>query len=190
MMQVLDFVHAALAEALAEGDVAVDATVGNGHDTAFLATRVGARGRVYGFDVQPDALAAARRRLAAAGLDGRVTLFHQGHEHLAHALPADVHGRVRAVAFNLGYLPGSDKAVVTRPATTLAALEAAVGVLAPGGLVTAVVYEGHAGGAEEGAAVYAWACALAPGAFNVVAFRPLNRRGRPPWALAIERLAG
>ena len=36
---------------LKEGDVAVDFTMGNGHDTAFLSKTVGPTGRVYAFDI-------------------------------------------------------------------------------------------------------------------------------------------
>jgi len=38
--------------ALFDGALAVDATVGNGYDTQFLAHRVGSNGTVLGFDVQ------------------------------------------------------------------------------------------------------------------------------------------
>ena len=34
------------------GDAVIDATMGNGHDTAFLCRAVGPSGRVYAFDVQ------------------------------------------------------------------------------------------------------------------------------------------
>lgn len=52
----------------------------------------------------------------------------------------------RLVAFNLGYLPGGDKTIITKPETTLPALEAAKGILMPGGLISLVVYVGHPGG--------------------------------------------
>lgn len=52
----------------------------------------------------------------------------------------------RLVAFNLGYLPGGDKATITKSETTLQALEAAKRMLAPGGLISLVVYVGHPGG--------------------------------------------
>ena len=44
--------------ALPEGGCAVDATLGNGHDALNLAQLVGDGGRVIGFDVQPEAIAA------------------------------------------------------------------------------------------------------------------------------------
>ncbi|MFM1891187.1 MAG: hypothetical protein RLZ44_264 [Pseudomonadota bacterium] len=139
---------------LRPGDLAVDATVGNGHDTLFLANTVGAGGRVIGFDIQPAALAAARARLTAAGLAARVELHLSGHQQLADYLPP---GQRLAVAmFNLGYLPGADKACITRPETTAQALTAAWAALRPGGLVSVLVYIGHPGGREELAAVQGW----------------------------------
>lgn len=149
--------HVALASVLSPGDVAVDATAGNGHDTRFLARAVAPAGRVHAFDVQPAALAATRARLASAGLSDLVTLHHTGHERMLEALPEGLSGAVRAVVFNLGYLPGSgDKAVMTRPETTARALTAARALLAPGGLISVLVYRGHPGGPEEAAAVRVW----------------------------------
>lgn len=56
-----------------------------------------------------------------------------------------MHG-FRLVAFNLGYLPGSDKTVTTKPETTILALEAAERILIRDGLISMVVYVGHSGG--------------------------------------------
>ena len=50
-------------EHLREGDVAVDFTMGNGHDTVFLSKTVGESGKVYAFDIQPDALASTEQNL-------------------------------------------------------------------------------------------------------------------------------
>ena len=52
---------------LKPGDVAVDFTMGNGHDTEFLSKTVGPEGFVYAFDIQEQAL---RRRLAYIGVIG------------------------------------------------------------------------------------------------------------------------
>jgi SAM-dependent methyltransferase len=149
--------HRLLAAVLVPGDLAVDATVGNGHDTLFLARRVAPGGRVIGCDIQPTALDAAGRRLTAAGLQGAVRLHRAGHERLLELVPAEEHGRVAAVTFNLGYLPGGDKRLTTRAATTRAALDAAARLLRPGGLLSVLAYVGHPGGAAELAVVRAWA---------------------------------
>ena len=53
---------------------------------------------------------------------------------------------IRLVSFNLGYLPGGDKTIITESGTTLKALEVAKDILLPGGLISLVVYVGHPGG--------------------------------------------
>jgi predicted methyltransferase len=159
--------QAAVAEVLGEGMPAIDATVGNGHDTLFLARQVGAAGQVYGFDVQLAALESAAARLRAAGMAEQVSLVHAGHEAMAEHLPAALRGRVRAVMFNLGYLPGSDRRCITRAASTLRALGQALDWLAPGGLLTVLAYRGHAGGAEEADAVAHWLQGLEPSGYRV-----------------------
>lgn len=138
-----------IAEHLKSGDIVIDATAGNGHDTLFLAQQIGPQGRVFAFDIQQDALNRTAERLAQAGAAHQVTLLHTGHQHLAKQVPADAHGKIKAVMFNLGYLPGSDKAITTRGEQSSSALRAAAGLLAPGGLISVLAYRGHAGGREE-----------------------------------------
>ncbi|MEM7144829.1 MAG: class I SAM-dependent methyltransferase [Verrucomicrobiota bacterium] len=156
--RVTERAKALVREYVGKGDVVVDATVGNGYDTVFLAELVGVRsrtgsiaGKVIGFDVQEAAIVSASKRVPE-GLRGIVDLHLVGHEEMGRV----VTGPVRAVMFNLGYLPGGDHGFVTEPGTTVAGLEAALGVLGPGGLVTVVVYPGHEGGAEEAVAVEEW----------------------------------
>ena len=176
--------HAALSEILAEGDIAIDATVGNGHDTLFLAREVGEVGTVYGFDIQEAALDTAYRRLQEEGLAGRVSLYHAGHEAMAVVLPESVRGRVKAVMFNLGYLPGGDKQRTTGINTTLAALEQARALLAPGGAISVLAYTGHPGGREEAEAVRGWARSLSPDYYQVdIAVPPSSSGAAPQWVL-------
>jgi len=187
MESILDRAHTLATESIRAGGVAVDATVGNGHDTAVLARAVGEDGTVFGFDVQPEALRATRARLASDGLADRVTLVEAGHETMAQHVPEAVHGSVEAVTFNLGYLPGSDSSLTTRPSTTLPALDAAVRLLGPGGVATVVVYTGHEGGDEEAAAVDAWAAELPRARFEALSYRFVNRRNDPPRLVAVEK---
>ncbi len=146
----------ALSGIVQAGDLAIDATVGNGHDLLFLAQQVGTEGQVMGFDVQATALRQAQARLAGAGLVHRVSLRLCGHEHMVAALPVDWPGKVAAVMFNLGYLPGFDKSLVTRPETTVLALSQALSILRAGGLISLLAYRGHPGGGAEVAALDAW----------------------------------
>ncbi len=148
--------HQAIGDVLRTGDLAIDATAGNGHDTVFLAARVGPAGHVFAFDVQAEALSNTRERLESTGGLAWTSLIHASHAEMDRHISKPCHGRIRAVMFNLGYRPGSDKSVVTRPATTIAALDRATKLLMPGGRLSIVAYPGHVGGMEETFAVMEW----------------------------------
>jgi predicted methyltransferase len=174
-----------MVEAVLElGDITIDATVGNGHDTLFLATRVGAMGKVYGFDIQQEALDATYQRLQEAGQAVQLSLYHAGHEAMAVVLPESVAGRVTAVMFNLGYLPGGDRQRTTGASTTLAALQAALSLLAPGGVISVLAYTGHRGGREEAEWVKGWARTLPADLFRVSLPVSSDEQGdSPEWLL-------
>ena len=175
--------HLFLRERVRPGDRVVDATCGNGNDTMLLAELVGPAGRVWGFDTQESAIAATDAALCAAGYRERVELVRDGHERLAEY----VTGPVAAVVFNLGYLPGGDKGVVTRPESTRAAMEQAASLIGPGGLVLVVVYTGHPGGDEEWGVVRTWGEGLAPRQFNVWQARQMNRSEAAPFLVLVEK---
>ena len=146
--------HEILAAHVRPGDAVIDATAGNGHDTLYLARLTGPGGQVFAFDVQPEAIAATRARLDAGGSGhGVCTLIHAGHETMALHIPAILHGRIAAAVFNLGYLPGGDKNVITSAGTTVPAMEASLSLLRPGGVMVLVIYTGHPGGAAEEQAI-------------------------------------
>jgi 16S rRNA C1402 N4-methylase RsmH len=179
--------HQLLHEVLAPGDIAIDATVGNGHDTLFLASKVGAQGKVYGFDIQQQALDSAWQRLELAGEGVQVSLYHAGHETMAILLPESVAGKVKAVMFNLGYLPGGDKQRTTAASTTLAALQAALSLLAPGGVISLLAYTGHLGGREEAELVKSWAHSLPQEVFHVSVEVPPSESGNAPEWVVVQR---
>lgn len=185
MLRATELAHLLMRQSLKPGDWVVDATVGNGHDTLLLAELVGSSGRVIGFDVQEAALAAATERV-----DGlpQVKLIHAGHENLAEHLPVDRHKRLAAVMFNLGYLPGASKEIMTRSETTLAALKQALTHLKMHGLVTLVLYPGHPGGEEEAEAVRSYAQQL-PQAFAVTGYARINSLSPAPELIVIECLS-
>ncbi len=172
--------HGILQECLQPGDLAIDATAGNGHDTTFLAERVGAGGRVLAFDVQAEALAAARERVGAAGLLARVDFFLESHALMG--TRAEV-GSVAVVMFNLGYLPGTTHELITEPGGTLEGLICAMCLLKPGGMLSAVCYPGHAGGAAEAVAVGQWFEALAAHGWRVARYGAIATRRPAPFLL-------
>lgn len=187
----VELAHRLVGERLRAGEAAVDATAGNGHDTLFLARAVGPDGVVLAFDIQPAAIDATAARIGdarrAGEALGNVVLRATGHERLAAACGEAGIDAVGAVMFNLGYLPGGDKDRITTPATTLPALEASIALLAPGGILTVVIYAGHAGGDIEREAVLGWAAGLDQRAFQAARYGFLNQAGQPPELLAVQR---
>ncbi|MDO5298844.1 MAG: class I SAM-dependent methyltransferase [Clostridia bacterium] len=165
------------------GDTVVDATMGNGKDTLFLAELVGESGHVYAFDVQAEAVERTGVRLTQAGMRGRTTLLLAGHETMAQHVGTPP----RAVMFNLGWLPGAQHGVTTKTDTTLAAVDAAVRMVVPGGVVTVCIYPGHEEGNRELGALLAWAQALPVREFNVLHHRFLNAAAHTPQLLLIQK---
>ncbi len=131
---------------LHEGDIAVDFTMGNGHDTEFLSKTVGELGHVYAFDIQEQALRCTEENLKKTGCPENYTLILDSH----HKVKEYVKGPIKAGMFNLGYLPGSDKTVTTMRQTTLPAIEAAIDLLDRDAVLLVAVYPGHAEGEAEG----------------------------------------
>ena len=147
----------------------VDATCGNGGDTAFLCRLAGGQGRVLAFDIQPAALEATRARLAREGLHAELILDSHANL-LRHVRP----GSADAVVFNFGWLPGADHAVHSGAETSLPALEAALEALRPGGILSAVLYSGKVIGDGEKQAALAWMERLPLSRYTVLVCRFAN----------------
>ena len=127
-----------LAARLADPGLCIDATCGNGGDTAFLCRLVGKEGRVLGFDIQPEAIASTRQNLARKGLAAE--LHCDSHANLLQYVQP---GTVDAVMFNFGWLPGADHGVFSHAQSSIPALEAALEALRPGGVLSAILYSGR-----------------------------------------------
>ncbi|MCY9512522.1 class I SAM-dependent methyltransferase [Paenibacillus apiarius] len=190
-LSVLSYGQQIVKERVQPGDRVIDATMGTGVDTLFLARLVGPRGEVAAFDIQAEALELTRQRLRSAlGADGsaRASLHLASHAEMRGALPPSWHGATAAVMFNLGYLPTveADKRIMTAPSTTLAALDAALTLLRPGGVLSVVLYPGHEGGDREADAVRAWAEALPAALGQAVVYRMLQRP-EAPYVIGVEK---
>ncbi len=170
-------------QAVGPGDTAVDATMGNGHDTLMLCEAVGPEGRVYAFDVQEQAVEETKKRLREHGAEGRAELIRAGHEHMAEY----VRGPVKAVMFNLGWLPGGDHTVTTRWETTRQAAESALDLLAPMGVLVICVYPGHAEGEREKRELTAFLAGLSNRQYNVLRQQFLNAGEGAPECFVIQK---
>lgn len=183
LQSILAFAHKLLSDCLKTGDIAVDGTMGNGNDTLHLAQLVGDTGHVYAFDIQEDALLATQARLEAAALAHRVSLIHAGHEHMSNFVPP----HIAAAVFNFGYLPRGDHRITTQPETSLQAIQAALNLLKPNGLLILVIYQGHETGKQESQAITQFTSQLPQQQFRVLRYEFINQINSPPLILAIEK---
>ena len=187
LQDILPYSKTLLDAVLQEGDIAIDATIGNGHDTVFLARKVGKRGNVYGFDIQREAIEKTKARLKEQGLLERVTLYQTSHHHLIDTIPIQKHGLIKAAVFNLGYLPRGNKAIVTKGKTTIAAVKQLLQILQPGGLIVLVVYHGHPEGKKERDELLEFVQTIEQSKASVLRYQFMNQRNDPPFILAIEK---
>ena len=171
--------HDFLAQVITQEDIVVDATMGNGHDTLFLAKLAK---QVYAFDIQEQALEKTSQRLQEADLTN-AELILQGHETVDQFVR-----EVKAAIFNLGYLPSADKSIITQPQTTIEALDKLCQILVKGGRIAIMIYYGHEGGDIERDAVMDFVSHLPQEEYTAAIYRTLNQINNPPFLVMIEKL--
>ncbi|MCX7905048.1 MAG: class I SAM-dependent methyltransferase, partial [Caloramator sp.] len=161
-------------------DIVVDATLGNGNDTLFLSSLV-SDGMVYAFEVQRMAVEKFNIKMREDNINN-VEVILDGHENMDKYIDKTV----KAVMFNLGYLPGADKSVTTKTETTLIALEKSLKLLQNGGIITIAAYIGHEEGSKESMAVLDYIKTLDPKAYSVMQISYINRNNAP-FLVVIEK---
>ncbi|WP_097027937.1 class I SAM-dependent methyltransferase [Clostridium peptidivorans] len=166
-----------------EGDKVVDATMGKGSDTLFLASLVGERGEVYSFDIQSEAIQATKEKLEKNNVKAKVNLILDGHENI----DKYVEGGVKIVMFNLGYLPSSSHSITTKAHTTIEAVKKSLKILVPNGVVILVIYHGHENGKAEKEALEKYTKTLNQREYNVAQLEFANQINYPPRLLVIEK---
>ena len=179
MKRPLEMAHDFLAQVITQEDIVVDATMGNGHDTLFLAKLAK---QVYAFDIQEQALKQTSQRLQEAGFIN-VKLILQGHETVDQFVK-----EVKAAIFNLGYLPSADKSIITKPQTTIESLDKLCQMLVKGGRIAIMIYYGHEGGDSERDAVMDFVSQLPQQEYTATIYRTLNQINHPPFLVMIEKL--
>ncbi len=161
MMNHLQKAHSYWKEILEQGDLVIDATCGNGHDTLYL-TELGAK--VVAYDIQEEALEAARIRAPEA--------TYRLRSHISF-----VEKEAALIVYNLGYLPGGNKERTTQTDTTLQSVGRALDMVTKA--ISITCYPGHPEGAKEEAALLDFARSLDPKKWHVCHHQWLNRKQAP-----------
>ena len=179
----LGITHDYMRRLIKPGDRVIDATAGNGHDTLCLAELGGEGGHVTAFDIQEKALEQTRLRLEGAGVSERVTLVQDGHQNMKQYVTEPV----RAVMFNFGYLPGGDHRICTKSETSIAAIQAAMELISPDGMVMLAIYYGGDSGFGEKDAIMEFLQSIDCHRYSVLCHHFINYPNCPPIAVGIVK---
>lgn len=172
-------------EHVQEGDLCIDATMGNGNDTLLLSTLCKESGRVLAFDIQETALLNTREKLTKENAPSNYTLIQDSH---ANMLCYAKEGTVSCIVFNFGYLPGGDHALATKSAVSIKALTQALTLLKKGGMLSLCIYSGKDSGFEERDAILSWLKELDFRRYLVIKSDYYNRPNHPPIPVTVIKL--
>lgn len=151
-MRLTEYVHLCLETRLKNGDSVLDATAGNGNDALKAAELVQPNGNVIAIDIQKQAIEATEAKLTEAKLSHLCEMHLGNHgERLG-----EIKQSFDCILFNLGYLPGSDKMIITIAKDTLSALNQSKRLLKENGALFVTTYRQHEGGQDEAYAVERW----------------------------------
>lgn len=167
------------------GDLCIDATMGNGHDTLYLSQLTGVHGKVIAFDIQEAALRSTRQRLEKHHALENVSLVLDSHSHMErYAQP----NTISCIVFNFGYLPSGDHSIATRSETSIPAIEQGLQLLKKDGLMTLCIYSGQDSGFQERDALLSYLKTLDPRKYLVILTSYFNRPNHPPIPVLIRKL--
>jgi precorrin-6B methylase 2 len=186
MKSILRYSHHLLEEIILPGETVIDATCGNGNDTLFLSKLVGENGEVIAFDIQDEAIHQTDQLLIEHGYTN-VSLVLDSHANMENYLSKDLEGKIGGAIFNLGYLPKSDKSIITKGDSTIKAIQTILPYLKPNGRIILVVYYGHDGGEEEKNSILKHVISLDQKKFDVLRYGFINQKNDPPFIIAIQK---
>ncbi|MFZ5965802.1 MAG: class I SAM-dependent methyltransferase [Bacillota bacterium] len=178
-----DIAQSIMTHIIKKGNTSVDATMGNGNDTLFLANLVGDDGKVYAFDIQSLAVHNTEKLLLEHNMAHRAALIEDGHENMDKYIKESID----AAMFNLGYLPKGDRNIITRSETTIMALKKCLDLLKQNGIITLCVYYGHEGGLKEKEQLSMFLETLDQKQYDVLEMKFMNQKNNPPNLIVIEK---
>lgn len=183
-LNALALCHRFLQQHVPPGALCIDATAGRGRDTVLLCRLCGENGRVVALDIQQQAVESTRALLWTHGLADRARVVCDTHRNIArYATP----GSVDAVVFNLGFLPGGDHSIYSKPQDSIPAITDSLSLLRPGGVISICVYYGGDTGFEERDALLSYLPRIDSREYTVLHCSFMNRGGCPPFPVFIMR---
>ncbi|MGN0143563.1 MAG: tRNA (mnm(5)s(2)U34)-methyltransferase [Clostridium sp.] len=154
---------------------AVDATLGNGHDTDFLTERFK---KVYAFDIQKCACDNYKKKNI-----GNVEVINDSHDKLNDYVKENID----CIMYNLGFLPGGDKHITTMHESSLTSIKEGLVLLNSGGIMSIAIYRGHDEGKSEEESILNYVKCLEKSKYGVMYHSFLNRSDESPVLVIIEK---
>lgn len=164
---------------LEDDSTVCDFTLGNGHDSLFLLKQI-ENGFLYGFDIQEEAINNSQDLLTEAGFKNFKLILDSHANVLEH-----VKEKIDLGIYNLGYLPGGDKSLITRGDSTVKSIDGALKVLNPGKALIITAYKGHKGAMEEYEIVMEYVSSLDQKKYSVMNINFPNQRNNPPEIITV-----
>ncbi len=180
--------HAIWSQVLSIGDLAIDATCGNGYDTVHLAHLClnGSKGSLIGFDIQELAITNTKNKITTELSEDQaqqIKLINCSHMEIEAYVAEE---SATLIVYNLGYLPGGDKSVTTKTENTLESVAKSLPLVKIGGAISITCYPGHPEGLNEQKALLDFTYSLDPKEWSVVHHTWQNRKTSPS-LLFLER---
>lgn len=160
---------------------AVDSTLGNGNDTYNILKYT--KAKVLAFDIQEEAIISSKKRLSEFSED-RFNLVLDSHS----SMDKYIKESPDLIVFNTGYLPGSNKKIITDGETICKALDISIKALKQNGIIFFVQYIGHEGSFEEGEMTDYFFKNLPQKNFRVIKNQFYNQINNPPIVYLVEKI--
>ena len=169
-------IHDIVREKISRKNVAIDATLGTGHDSDFLSSIFE---KVYSFDIQKES---TDKYIVKNKKNVKVIL--DSHENFKNYINEEVD----CIIYNLGYLPGANKHITTKVESTIKSINEGLDLLSKHGLMLIAIYSGHEEGSLEKDALLKLAKRLPTNKYGVLFSDFINRPNNPPSLLVIEKI--
>ncbi len=176
--------HSLWEQLLKPGDLAIDATCGNGYDTIKLASLCASNesGSVLGFDIQEEAISSTKKKIPDHFIQ-QIELHHMNHLEIDQLVTKE---SAKLIVYNLGYLPGGDKSITTKTDDTLESIKRSLPLIQRGGAISITCYPGHDEGLKEQGVLLDFASTLKAFEWCSIHHTWLNRK-KGPTLLFLEK---
>ncbi|MDO5724690.1 MAG: class I SAM-dependent methyltransferase [Tissierellia bacterium] len=161
----------------------LDLTLGNGKDALNLVNAIGDDGTFYGFDIQNEAIEKSRKLLESSKSKPKIILINECHSKVRDIITENIDFAI----MNLGFMPGGDKTIITKPKTTIKCIECVLKLMSAGAFFVISSYIGHDGGDIEQKEIDILLKNINQKDFNIIKFTFHNQKNSPAIFYSIER---